>query len=119
MLIIREAQSEAILVSRFETWLDQHLRCFFPELIDELGEQKYADIKRQGLDDAIRLGISLGQSRCIFLDLVFMFGPFFYQNPECEWAIELVDDVGWDDPDGMVSDLYDAAIEYLELSEES
>jgi hypothetical protein len=117
MLKISDQQNTQILANRFEHWLDVHLRRFFPEIINDLGEEKYLSLRRESLRQSAQLDISLGQSACVFIDLIFTFGPQFYQSPDCIWATDLMDNMLWDDPDDMVDDLYDAAIEHLEILE--
>lgn len=117
MLEIRNQQNMQILANRFELWLDVHLRRFFPDTIHDLGEQQYLSLKQESLEQAAQLEIPLGQSTCVFIDLIFTFGPFFYQSPDCQWAVDLIDRTAWDDPDDMVDDLYEAAIEHLEQQE--
>lgn len=118
MLKISNQQNALILANRFETWLDKHLRRFFPDVIHDLGEEQYLSLRRESLKESALLDISLGQSTCIFIDLIFTFGPQFHQALDCKWATDLLKNTCWDDPDDMVDELYEAAIEHLELLEE-
>lgn len=102
MFTIRSAQMDALrknmedlhkqTVDEFITRVVAHVREYFPEQCAALGEKNTRDMARQGIEAANTHGIDTEYGVCLFIDLMFIFGAKFAEDPELPWAQAILAD---------------------------
>ncbi|MHC4111574.1 MAG: hypothetical protein ACYSUY_10885 [Planctomycetota bacterium] len=140
MLKIRKEQYEElgkISLKRFEDSVVEHIREFFPEQYDALGEAVVRKVIEYGVDRAEAHGFETEPDVNMYIDLMLLLGSNFDTDPQLPWAAEIlhaesIEDESTEDestedestedesiaePFGRVEKLYDQAIEYLDRIE--
>lgn len=87
MLQLRNSQVEAFreqLLKRFEADVLDHVREFFPDRCEALGDQGTRALIRHGIDRARSYGIDREKDVCKYVDLCFYYGREF--DVEQPWA---------------------------------
>ena len=135
MLKIRKEQYEElgkISLKRFEDSMVEHIREFFTEQYDALGESVVRKVIEYGVDRAEAHGFETEPDVNMYIDLMLLLGSNFDTDPQLPWAAEILQEESMEDesmedeliedesiaePVGQVEKLYDQAIEYLDRIE--
>ncbi len=113
MLVINDAQMKTLSRAVFETWMLEHLRTVFPEACNELGDAGLRREIKRSIEKANQHGFDCERDLALFVDLVFLLGQDFDQDPRMAWAGQILNDLSLTDNASRMDVLYDAAIEYL------
>lgn len=122
MLKIRKEQYEEmgkISLKRFEDSMVEHIREFFPEQYDALGESVVRKVIEYGVDRAEAHGFETEPDVNMYIDLMLLLGSNFDTDPQLPWAAEdeSIEDESMAESVGQVEKLYDQTIEYLDRIE--
>lgn len=117
MIIIREAQIEALRLSTlraFEDEMVEHLARFSPPLFKAVGPEQLREVIRSGMKRAAGYGITLRGPVRLYLELMLLFGSQFDTDPQYPWAAEVLK--GQEIPSQMqrAERLYRKTVEYRE-----
>lgn len=97
-------------VDPFDARVALHLRQYFPQQCQQLGDQHLRDAIEFGIDRARSYGIELERDVCIYLDLMFTFGVEF--DREIPWAAGILHQPG--DPSAKVQKLFEEAAHHVQ-----
>ena len=147
MLRIREEQYEElgkVSLKQFADSMVKHIREFFPEQYDALGEPIVRNVIEYGVERAEAHGFENEPDVSMYIDLMLLLGSNFDTDPQLPWAAETLqeeptpeepiedelaenespedesiedesmEDESASEPVGRVEKLYDQAIEYLD-----
>lgn len=122
MLKIRKEQYEElgkISLKRFEDSMVEHIKEFFPENYDVLGEAVVRNVIEYGVDRAEAHGFETEPDVNMYIDLMLLLGSNFDTDPQLPWAAEILQEESTEEesiaePVGRVEKLYDQAIEHLD-----
>ncbi|MCA9710230.1 MAG: hypothetical protein KDK70_30600 [Myxococcales bacterium] len=92
MLSLREPQVQALAEPRrsdLEGRLARHARDCFPAA-QALGPAALREVVRYGVDRALDHGIDTERGVCRYLNLMFVFGRDFDQDPRLPWAEQIL-----------------------------
>jgi len=95
MLTIRTEQLNALReasVRDFERRMVVHLRKFFPEQCDSLGEDGAKLAVRHGIERAAAYNIRIERQVCKYIDVMFSFGRDFDTDAKLPWASLILTD---------------------------
>lgn len=95
MLTLRHEQMKALRRQRQEQFLERlaaHARRFFPRQTEGLRAHDLRQVCRSALQRGSRHGLSTERDLCKFLNLVFVFGPEFDEDPALPWVRPFLDD---------------------------
>lgn len=67
-----------------------HIKEFFPEEYEELGENGVIDIVREGIVNSAKYDIRSEQDVCRYIDLMVVFGDDLDIDPELTWMAEIL-----------------------------
>lgn len=76
--------------AKFEERMLVHLKKYFPEVCNELGEEEVRVLIRYGTDKAEKYGITSGNNVCLFIDVMFVFGKDFDTDPSLPWGAAIL-----------------------------
>lgn len=103
-------EEEALL--DFEARVLRHVRESFPKSFAELGEHRVLDLTRGAVVRAQAHGLTTERSVVMYLNLLFMLGSGFDDDPQLPWAAEILGDGGL--AEAARSDaVYDRALDYF------
>jgi len=108
---IRDEQVQAFSGAAVRTFKDRvalHVRRFFPDRCQALGEPGIHEIIGRGVDAALAYGIMAERDVCKYIDLMFVAGHDFDRLP---WAIEILKSPSVTDPAVRIELLCDAVEE--------
>ena len=94
-MIIRPQQIaafEAVDLRDFKMQVIDHLDEEFPEDCAAIGFDGVLDVVNHGIDRASELGFSEESCVAAFIDLLFILGVYFYEDPEFPWVGAILDD---------------------------
>jgi hypothetical protein len=114
MLTIKDDQFETLrkgMLENFEDQMVEHLKKFFPEQYQSLGEKEVRKAIRHGMNRAKTYGIITQRDVSKFLNIMFVFGLNFDQDPRYPWISKTLKKAPALDPTWVINDLYDNAIE--------
>jgi hypothetical protein len=114
MLIIRQEQMDMFILASaksFEDWMVVHLKKFFPEECQTLGDQGVRDTIRCGIEKAEGYGITTEHDVCMYIDLMFALGQDFDTDPDLLWVQEILQDETLPDPGDRMDRLCYMAIQ--------
>lgn len=115
-LVMREAQ---LLVfkgeaeSGFQQRVADHLRHHFPDDCAELGAEGLQEVIQHGMDRATLHGLQVERDVCLFLGLMFLFGPELDEDPEVPWVGRILRDERLDTPKKRIDALWAEAEKQL------
>jgi hypothetical protein len=95
MLKIREQQVEALRRAAekvFETRMVAHLRQHFPGPCEALDHEGLRERIRFGIARARRHGFTSQKDHCRFVDLMFVLGDRFDEDPQLPWVSAILAD---------------------------
>jgi len=113
MLHVRKEQMQAfeqVALKRIEDSMVEHLRKFFPDECELLGEDGTRQTIRYGLKRAGEYGIISERDVCIYTDVMFAFGRDFDSDHQFPWAAQILNDESLKNrPSEKIDKLYEAA----------
>jgi len=113
MVIIRNEQMDKLgkdEARKFEDKMVAHLKEFFPDTCEELGEPGVRKSIRHGVERAESYGLVDEQDVCTYIDVMYVFGQDFDRDPECPWASRILNDKSIDDPGDRADMLHEEAL---------
>jgi len=117
MLIIRK-QQQAVLEKasrkQFEERMLVHLKNFFPEHYQALGEDNTRELITYGVERAATHDIFTERDVCKYIDLLISFGLEFDTDDSLPWAVEILNDTSWKDASAKTDALFKAGIRHLQ-----
>jgi len=117
MLKIRSGQMEAFeraAVKQFEDRTIEHLRKYFPKHCEIYGEANLRQIIQLALERAKSFGVISERGVRMYIDLMFLLGGGFDQDPQLPWAAEILKDESIADESARIDRLYEKAMSYLD-----
>ncbi|HKV24495.1 MAG TPA: hypothetical protein VJN93_07870 [Candidatus Acidoferrum sp.] len=96
-------------VEDFESQMLVHLRQFFPEQAQQLGEPGMRDLIRYGIQRAASYEIVEQPDVCQYIDFMIAFGRDFDRDPDLPWASAVLNDPEIPGPSAKVFELQQAA----------
>jgi len=114
MLIIRQEQMDEfirIAAKSFEDWMLVHLKNFFPDEYQALGDPEIRETIKYGIGKAESYGITTEREVCKYIDLMFVLGQDFDTNPDLPWVQEILQDETLPDPEERMNGLCHMAIQ--------
>ena len=114
MLIIRQEQMDEfirIAAKSFEDWMLVHLKNFFPDEYQALGDPEIRETIKYGIGKAESYGITTEREVCKYIDLMFVLGQDFDTNPDLPWVQEILQDETLPDPEERMNRLCNMAIQ--------
>ncbi len=116
MFVIRNAvwdrlaeQAAADFIGRMRI----HLRRFFPEQCDALGETKTGQLIEFGIRRARVFGFQSERDVCKYIDLMCVFGHAFDRDERLPWARQILESRFPADPGERMERLYETAFDAL------
>src|SRR6266540_2596886 len=112
MLIIRPTQLnsfEEAALRHFEDEMVPHLAKFAPKHCQVIGEQAVRQAIRLGIGRARKFGLTNRGPVRFYIELMFMFGCDFDNDPQLDWANEVLNDTTLLDQMAKAERLYDRA----------
>ena len=116
MLTIRREQLRALgSIARrgFEATLVSHFYEFFPQECEALGRAQATRVVQAGIARATPLGYRDNREIGLYINLMFMLGASFEDDPQIPWAGEQVRDLSVDPPFHRIQRAFRSALDYL------
>ncbi|OGP79419.1 MAG: hypothetical protein A2V86_01755 [Deltaproteobacteria bacterium RBG_16_49_23] len=116
MLIIRNEQMDAFsgrMAESFVNSVDAHLKEFWPEKYEEMGEEAVRESIHEAMDTAREFGIINEYDMARYIDLIYEFDWPADEEPDTPWAEEILRDSELDSTAKM-DRLYEEANRILE-----
>jgi hypothetical protein len=113
MLTIRPQQMRVFANAKLESWIVEHLAEFFPDEIAGLDSAEILSRVRAAIEQADRHGLVTDSQMCRYVDLTFILGPAFVQDPNLRWAAEILADERLTDPEMRMELLFGAARDHV------
>jgi hypothetical protein len=101
MLIIRQEQMDEFFRTsgkNFMDWMFAHVKKFFPEDYQDLGNTEVREMIGYGIQKAETYDITTERDVCKYIDLMFALGQDFDTNPDLPWVQEILQDETLPDP---------------------
>lgn len=117
MLTIRNEQVRLIVEGLFESWMVKHLAEFFAEETSRLNDRAIRACIRASLRKARMHGFATESQWCKYIDLSFVFGARFDEDPDIPWASAILADRRLIDPEMRMEVLFDTAQDQVEMME--
>jgi hypothetical protein len=117
MLTIRDAAWDKLAEAAhadFVARMRAHLRKFFPEQCDALGEVKTGQLIEFGITRAREYGFGSERDVCKYIDLMCVFGHRFDRDERLPWARHILESRFPPDPAERMQHLYATALEALQ-----
>lgn len=95
MLTIRREQMKVFRKQRYERFLDRlarHARRFFPEQTNDLDGEALRRVCRSLVLRGSRYGFETERDLCKFLNVAFVFGEEFDEDPHLPWTRPYLED---------------------------
>ena len=112
MLTIRKEQLAVFsLLGKkvFEDRVIAHLKKFFPEQSESLGEPKLRETIQYGTQRAAAYRILSERDVCKYIDLMIFYGRDFDKDPKLPWAQSILQNQAIRSPSSKIERLYKAA----------
>lgn len=119
MLVMREAQMttfEQVAIHNFENRLLEHLKEFFPRHCEILGDEQVRKVIRLGIERAGQYDLTSERNVDLYVNLMFMLGSYFDQDPQLPWAAKILTDKDILNSNTRADRLYDRAMAFLNES---
>lgn len=98
----------------FENRMATHLREFFPDESEALGEDEVREEIKYGVRRSKVYGFESEQDVCRYIDLMFAFGSDFDANPDLMEMRKLLETDVTENPTDRMDCLYDVAMSILD-----
>jgi hypothetical protein len=111
MLTIRKEQFaifQKVASEDFQNRMVSHIRQFFPQSMEQLGEPDIRDLIRYGIGRAATYKFQLEPDVCNYIDFMVVFGRDFDRDPALPWASSILNDPALPGPSVRVSELHKA-----------
>jgi hypothetical protein len=92
MLIVTPQQMQALSRDMFNSWMVEHLAEFFGEETAALDEDEIRERISAAVERARQHGFQNEVEWCRYVDLSFVLGPAFDQDPDLPWVSEILSD---------------------------
>lgn len=115
-LRIRHEQYQALDKAgseEFEARIIKFVKNAFPGRCRALGEQGIRELVRYGTKAATSYGFTRENDQCQFVELIFLLGSKFDQDPNLPWVRTILNDSRQRDPSIKMTHLRQAAAEYI------
>jgi hypothetical protein len=112
MLTIRKEQFavfQKVACDDFENRMVSHIKEFFPQQAEHLGEAGIRDLIRYGIQRAATYQFELEPDVCNYIDFMLVFGRDFDRDPALSWASCILNDPALPKPAVRVRELHKAA----------
>ncbi len=116
MFVIRDAVWDRLAeqaVADFIGRMRVHLRKFFPEQCDALGETRIGQLIEHGIRRARVYGFQSERDVCKYIDLMCVFGHAFDRNERLPWARQILESRFPPDPAERIELLHETALRAL------
>jgi hypothetical protein len=113
MLTIQSEQLLALSLGPFRNWMVGHVKEFFPEQCEVLGESGIREAIEYGISRAKNYGIVNDGDVAQYIDVMFAFGRDFDTDPQFPWADAILNDMTEENAPAKSARLYHTAMEYL------
>ena len=116
MLTIRKEQIAALSAAEVRKFIDRvvtHVRKFFPDQVEALGEEKTRENIRYGITRAAAYGISAEREVCRYIDVMFALRRDFDNDPTFGFASEILRDRNVKGSADRIKRVYRAAMEFI------
>jgi hypothetical protein len=117
MLRIRREQQEvlgAAQVADFERRAAVHLKSFFPEACDELGDAALRELIRYGIVRAASYAVEAEREVTLYLDVMMTIGHDFDRDAALPWAYEILVDPELPEPERRMRRLFRTVLAHVE-----
>jgi hypothetical protein len=117
MLVILKDQMQAFELidpKSFEESMLEHVREYFPKIVEVAGEEKILVFNRRSHERAKEYGFATRHEVYLFIDFMVMLGSGFDADPQLPWAADILQDESIPDPTARIDQLYDTVIRYLD-----
>ena len=114
MLVIRREQMNILswkMRKAFEDRMVLHLKEFFPDQCEMLGEKETRAAIRYGMERAETYGLGAESDLAKYLNTMFTFGRDFDRDPELPWASAVLNARDGSTPSERLARLYEVAID--------
>ena len=111
MLKIRPEQFAVFQKASSEDFQDRmvsHIKQFFPQSMERLGEPGVRDLIRYGIQRSATYQFHLEPDVCNYIDLMVVFGRDFDRDPALPWASSILNDHALQGAAVRVSELHKA-----------
>jgi hypothetical protein len=118
MLTIRDAAWDKLADAAhvdFIARMRMHLRKFFPEQCDALGEVRTGQLIEFGITRAREHGFESERDVCKYIDLMCVFGHRFDRDERLPWAREILESRFPPAPDERMDELCEMALDARQL----
>jgi hypothetical protein len=116
MWTIRKEQTEAFeqsALKRFEERMLTHLRKFLADSVASAGETKAREMIRYGIARSSTYGMIAERDVCLYIDLMFVFGPDFDRDKRLPWASAILRSSALRESSQRMDKLHGAATAFL------
>jgi hypothetical protein len=116
MFVMRDAMYDALGHAAYEDFVARtrvHMRKFFPEQCDSLGETKIGQLIEFGVKRAREYGFEAERDVCKYIDLMCVFGYGFDCNERLLWARQILEGRFPPNPERRMRRLHGVALEAL------
>lgn len=116
MLVMRETQMATFkqaAIHNFENRLLEHLKKFFSKHCEILGEEQVRKVICLGIERAGQYELVSERDLYLYVDLMFMLGSYFDQDPQLPWAAKILKDENIVYPNDRIDRLHDRAMAFL------
>jgi hypothetical protein len=114
MLMIRKEQLDTLAraeAEKFEEWMHVHLKRFFPQQYETIGEPGVREVIRYAIVRAGTYGLTSKCDVCKYIDLTILFGRDFDLDLQFPWARDILRTQ--EVPEVKIQDLWEAAKHHL------
>ncbi len=116
MLTLRKEQIAVLSDAEAKKFIDRvaaHVAKFFPGKVKTLGEQKTRDDIRYGVTRAASYGIKAEREVCLYIDVMFVLGRDFDNDPALDFASRILRDSNIKGSAARINKVHRAAMEFL------
>jgi len=117
MLKIREEQYEElgkISLKSFEDSMVEHIKEFFPEQYEILGEPVVRLVIQYGVEQGEKYEFTTQRDVCLYINTMFMLGSNFDADLQLSWAADILKDESITDSVERTDALCEKTLEYLD-----
>ena len=121
-MLIRNQQFDAFSTAQrisFDNRMLVHLKRFFPEQYDGLGEERVVEAVQYGIARAATYGMTAERDVCKYIDLMFALGRDFDTDPRFDWAQPILTDPDTPDATARIELLYEDALARIRAAAEA
>ena len=116
MLLIRQKQMDVFSEEALHTFEDSmvaHCFKFAQRHCEAIGQEQVRQVIRLGIERAADYGLTLRGPVRFYIEMMFMFGSSFDNNPQYPWVAEILKDENLPDQMQRADNLFDKVIDYF------